>query len=326
MFNAEKFIGECLTSLLNQTFQDFEVIVVDDCSTDNSRRVVQDFFESFGGRLKLKKLPKNSGYPGLPRNSALNMARGEYVYFLDSDDFLTETALEELYTVVKNFDADVVHVEKYFALNVNKSAEVQSFQTGEFVTEPTLETFDIGERVVGFTQKRFLWWACNKLLRRKFLRDNKIIFPAMRAWEDFVFTFECLVAAKNYVRVPFVSYYYRLREDSLSHAPIDGKRFMDEVIGVVKSTNDFMSGRKFFFDNPQYKYMLTDFFMQERLNVFAKIFIEPGKYSAGELYEFLYRGVFSQRPQDIAALTSYLFLATNIFKLYAKQLEASVRN
>ena len=148
----------------------------------------------------------------------------------------------------------------------------------------------------------------------------------MRAWEDFVFTFECLVAAKNYVRVPFVSYYYRLREDSISHEAVDIKRFTDEVIGVVKSTNDFMSGRKFFFDNPQYKYMLTDFFMQERLNVFAKIFIEPGKYSAGELYEFLYRKIFSQRPQDIAALTSYLFLATNIFKLYAKKLEVSVRN
>ena len=90
MYNMEKYIGECLTSLANQTFQDFDVIVVDDCSTDNSRKFVQGFLETFSGRLKLKKMSKNSGYPGLPRNTALDMARGKYIYFLDSDDLLKE--------------------------------------------------------------------------------------------------------------------------------------------------------------------------------------------------------------------------------------------
>ncbi len=115
MYNSEKYIGECLTSLANQTFQNFDVIVVDDCSTDNSRKVVQSFSETFSGRLKLKKMSKNSGCPGLPRNTALDMARGKYIYFLDSDDLLTETAIEELYNVAEKFDADVVHIEKYFA-------------------------------------------------------------------------------------------------------------------------------------------------------------------------------------------------------------------
>ena len=120
MYNAEKYIGECLTSLANQTFQDFDVTVVDDCSTDNSRAVVNKFLDTFGGgRLKLKKLSKNSGYPGLPRNSALDMVRGKYVYFLDSDDFLSETAFEELYTVAEKFNADVVHGEKYFVFDLS---------------------------------------------------------------------------------------------------------------------------------------------------------------------------------------------------------------
>ena len=209
MFNAEKFIADCLTSMLNQTLQDFEVIVADDCSTDSSLAVVQNFLPEFGDRLRILTLSKNSGCPGIPRNFALEAARGKYVYFLDSDDLLNETALEELFGVAEKFHADVVHAEKCIAFTDaggQLQAEVVSNQTGKFVTEPTLETFDIAQRVTDFSRKRFLWWACNKLFRRKFLVDNKIKFPAVSTFEDFVFAFECLVAAKNYVRVPFVSY------------------------------------------------------------------------------------------------------------------------
>ena len=93
VFNAQDFIADCLTSVLNQTFQDFEVIVADDCSTDSSRAVVQKFSADFNGRLKLLTLSKNSGRPGIPRNFALEAARGKYVYFLDSDDLLTKSTL-----------------------------------------------------------------------------------------------------------------------------------------------------------------------------------------------------------------------------------------
>ena len=109
LYNAEKYIGECLTSLANQTLKNFEIIVVDDCSTDNSRAVVENFFAKFGDRLKLAKLNKNSGRPGIPRNFALEAAHGKYVYFLDADDLLTATTLEELHTAAEKFNADVVH-------------------------------------------------------------------------------------------------------------------------------------------------------------------------------------------------------------------------
>ena len=98
LYNAEKYIGACLESLANQTFQDFEVIVADDCSTDKSAMVVKSFISTFGDRLRLVKLSKNSGVPSTPRNFALKKARGKYVYYLDSDDLLTPTAFEELGT------------------------------------------------------------------------------------------------------------------------------------------------------------------------------------------------------------------------------------
>ena len=318
LYNAEKYIGECLTSLANQTLQDFEIIVVDDCSTDNSRAVVENFFAKFGDRLKLATLNKNSGRPGIPRNFALEAARGKYVYFLDSDDLLTDTALEELYVAAEKFNADVVHAEKclaFFDSDGISGAEAVSFQTGEFVAEPTLENLDISERVDGFIRKRYMWWACNKLFRRKFLADNEITFPATRIFEDFVFVLKCLVAAQNYLRVPNVSYYYRTGIQSQSHNDSNTARFFGDILAVVKSLDDFMSGNKFFNDNPHYKYSLLDFFMRERLGNFAeKIFLQEG-YDAGEVYDFFHDEIFSHKPEDNVALTSYLFVAFNILKL-----------
>lgn len=326
MYNAEQYISECLTSLVNQTFQDFEIVIVDDCSTDSSCALVKNFSEAFGDRLRLAKMENNSGCASIPRNFALEAACGKYVYFLDSDDLLTETALEELYTVAENFNADVVHAEKCFAFfdeDGKFSAEPVSTQTGNFVTEPTLETFDIGERVTAFTQKKFIWWACNKLIRRKLIVDNKITFPTLRSFEDFVFAFKCLIVAKNYIRVPFISYFYRIRKNSLSHEKNDGVIISVNSIEVVKALDNFMDSQKFFHDNPQYRYAVLDFFIQERLEVIANNFFIANDLSPSEVFDFFRKKIFSLKPEENVALTSYLFVAANIFKLYTKHLEVS---
>ena len=115
MYNVEKFIAECLDSILAQTFKDYELLVVDDCSTDKSCSIVESYIPKFEGRLNLIKSEKNSGgCPGTPRNIAIDIAHGEYIMFVDSDDVITPTALEELYPIAKNFDADLLQCEKYF--------------------------------------------------------------------------------------------------------------------------------------------------------------------------------------------------------------------
>ena len=318
MYNAEKFIGECLTSLAKQTFQNFEIIIVDDCSTDNSLNFALRFSEIFGGRLRVAKLSENSGSPGIPRNFALEAARGRYVYFLDGDDFLTETALEKLYDVAKKFDADVVHSEKCFTIryaNGEKIVRTASTQNGKFVTEPTLETFDIAQRMTDFTQMRYLWWACNKLFRLKLLRENKITFPAIKCWEDFVFAFEALVTAKNYVRVPFISYCYRIRENSLAHKDRDIIELLEIIIGLVGALDRFMDGRKFFHDNPKYRYEVLDFFLQKKLEIVAKNFSVVNNFSPAEVFDFFREKVFSAKSGVNAALAAYLFVAYSKLKL-----------
>ena len=311
MYNSENFIAECLKSILNQTLKNIEVIVVDDCSTDNSAAVVKNFSDE---RLILTKTPRNSGYPGIPRNTALTFARGKYITFVDSDDFLDDNALEKLFTAAEKFDADVVHIEKCFTLKDGETL-VESTQES-FVEEPTLETEDIGKRVTDFTDKKYMWNVWGKLFLRDFLIKNNIKFAAMTTYEDLIFTFQCVVSAKNYLRGPYNFYHYRIRNNSLSRRSTDGIEIAKNLIEAVRVLDKFMSARKFFIDNPQYRYAVLDFFIPNQLEKVAQNLMVFNNFSAAEVYAFFAKEIFSLKPNENIALTSYLFTTAGLYKLF----------
>lgn len=317
MYNAADFIEECLQSVLNQTFKNFEVIVVDDCSTDNSVEVVQKMAANFGGRLTLIKTNKNSGCAGIPRNLALNEARGKYIYFLDSDDFIDENAFESLCNVAEEYDADVVHCEKYFEC-VDGEDRISSWQLSETIDKTTLEMADTAERVNKFIQKKFLWNPWGKLFNRKFLVENKIQFSDMTSFEDMVFIFCCLMSAKKYVRVPFAHYHYRIRANSLSHAIDKPDVFVKTAIQAVKNLDEFMLTKKFFIENPQSRFSVIDFFVLERINIFSNDIMSKHLDEAGEIFAWLHQHVFSKNVSESSALTSYLFILANIYSMALK--------
>ena len=115
VYNVEKYLAVCLESLLIQTFTDFEVIVVDDCSTDNSLAIAESYLERFGGRLKIFSLEENTGSGAVPRNVGLEVASGKYVYFVDDDDLLIDIALDTLFNYAEEYQAQVVYMEKFFS-------------------------------------------------------------------------------------------------------------------------------------------------------------------------------------------------------------------
>ena len=212
-----------------------------------------------------------------------------------------------------------MHIEKYFQheeVDGEYKSKIESFQQGEFVTEPTLETDDVGKRVTDFTHKKFMWWACNKLFKRKFLTDNKITFPDMTTFEDFVFVYQCVVAAKNYVRVPFVSYHYRIRQNSLSRKMRNVTEVILNMAKAISMMDKFMLKHKFFIDNPKFRWDAIDFFAKWRINANVKYFISDNNTNIPNVFNIVYRTIFSQRPEDNAALTSWMFVMMNIYKLY----------
>jgi len=264
MFNAEKFLGACLESILNQTFQNFEVIVVDDCSTDSSCAIVESYAEKFGGRLKLARMEKNSGNGGPPRNKGLMISRGEYIFNMDADDMLTPTALEELYTLAKNFDADVVHCESHYEMNEDGSNIYLKYNQREPVKAPALHSEDLAERVKNLLTNDIWGTPWCSLVRRDLLTENEIFFQKVRTCEDHIWTLEILFFAKKFLRVPNAIYLYRITDVSLTR----GKRtpqqqmnlWINSAILGLKGLDRSLCKINFFKNIPQARFDVLNYF------------------------------------------------------------------
>ena len=260
LYNAEKYISECLDSLLAQTFPNFEVIIVNDCSPDSSRTIAESYLDKFDGRLKLLDNEKNSG-PGASRNNGLRQATGEYIFFMDSDDLLIPTGLEEMHTPAKEFDADVVYCEKFFSADdTGKIFQTADTRGTRLVTEPTLEPDSLADRVNFITRRSFFGTPWIKLVRRKMLIENEIVFPHFPLTEDHFWSCGLFFFAKKFLRIPKAVYIYRHTKVSVTRGeqnPVRGViKWLNGVIFGLKFLDDMMGRLEFFRQNSQYRYAM----------------------------------------------------------------------
>ena len=209
MYNSARYIRSCVESVLNQTFREFEIICVDDCSTDETVKIVLEMAQQ-DRRIRLVRHAKNSGAASEPRNTGMRMSRGKYIAFLDSDDMYTPTALAELITIGEKWQADVVHTEQvYFPENqiidVTPQTKFTTFskEKGGFCKEPMLETDNLAKRVQMFYQGRFFGWVHNKMYRRDYIMEKNLRFDNLLTSEDIVFYFKVVCTAPRIVRVSF---------------------------------------------------------------------------------------------------------------------------
>ena len=308
LFNAERYVAACLESLLYQTLTDFEVIVVDDCSTDSSVAVVESYIPKFGGRLKLSRMKKNSGSGGLPRNKGLQHSRGEYIFFVDADDFVTPTALEELYTLAKNFDADVVYCEKIFDTDAAATNVWLTNMNGKFsVAAPTFVTENLAERVHEILQLRFCVETVLKFVRREFLIEQEIFFPQIRPSEDGIWTYGLILFAKKFLRVPNAVYVRRLSEGSVMRAertPAQEINFwLGSVIAGIKIFNELLIRLEFFRCQPRYRYALLEHFVHLAL---GDLFQASLKLQPSEIFSSLEKN-FAESLGEYGVLIPFLF-------------------
>ena len=284
LYNAEKYISQCLDSIFTQTFSDYEVIIVDDCSTDQSVKIVDEIIgrKTKKGELSMRlfKLQNNSGGASIPRNIGIRLAIGKYVCFVDSDDMLVNNALQILYDTAEQFNADVVHTEKYFGFvpreNAQPAISVNTLQSGPFVTKPTLETNDLAQRVIRFCQRGYLWTSCGKLYRREFLVENQIEFLNIYS-EDLLFVASCMCLAKNYVRIPQILYVYRYNPKSQTNSHTlekDVWKMVTPFVGIINSWNKYFGRISLFTEHPEYKFMLLNFFLQLIVWFEGKVYLQ----------------------------------------------------
>ena len=317
VYNAEKYLAVCLESLLIQTLTDFEVIIVDDCSTDSSLSIAESYLEKFGGRLKIITLEANTGSGAVPRNVGLEYVCGEYVYFVDADDLMIDVALEELFNLAEEYRADVVYMDSGFLCGaelVPKSIVQIKWDPDFAVDEPTFEPDDLNERVKKFLKNGFVWSPWTKFLRRDFLIDNNIKFPKMRISEDASWTFEIIYLAKKILRVPNPLYVWRSNEDSMTRNARPPEQDLIFWINPLMSGMDilmkFMSGLDFFKQNPAICFQVLDLFANIHFKNMSRAFnvLEPDK-----IYKLFLRE-FSKACSTQPALISYLLIMNNLYR------------
>ena len=315
MYNAEKFIRQTLISVLASKFADYEVIVVDDCSTDNSVAEVEKLLPHFDGRLKILSTEKNSGSAGVPRNIGIEHAAGKYITFVDNDDMIVPTALADFFNAAEKFQADVVYAEKFLyftAEEFNPKDLKPRFQGSveELIDEPTLEPANLLERIRRDIAKKFYILPWDKLYRRDFLLKNKIRFPQMRFSEDLTFCFKCLCLAKNYLRVPQITNIRRERMNSTARIIIDSKegvrQWLDILFRNIADIDAFMGKLKFFAQNPDVRRDVLNYYIGVHFGIIKNLFTSKQPHEVPQIfYDELQNPALNQHGKDLVA--AYLF-------------------
>lgn len=244
VYNVADYLRKCLDSLVNQTFKDFEVICVNDGSTDLSLGILEGYALT-DSRFKIIS-QENQGLSGA-RNTGIEHVKGEYVLFVDSDDWLEENALELLYEHVKGFNSEITMFKfKFFDDDTSEISE-DPFTNLE-VIDPALYTgnfsyYDVLDIIFKISHAPF-----NKLYKTSFLRNLGAKFLYGSYYEDVEFFYKVFFKAKKVSLLPEYLYYYRIRDYSISTSGDEGSF---DIFNVLESTKQSVIDAKIYDDVKQ---------------------------------------------------------------------------
>ncbi len=240
LYNSEEYIKECLESIVNQTYNNFEVIIVDDGSTDNSVNIV----ETFRKKLEINLIKQTNSGASSARNNALNHVRGKYIVFIDSDDILAPTGLENLYTTITKYNSDMVIGRRgtIFEDTLNKSNRFPKLYKQNVYNQSVAQNTSLLD-IIGVP---------SKIYATKFIQKNKLRFVEGITSEDFIFSYQvALVTKKISTYVDNEVYYYRTRsvgEKSITQSRLSQHNLESRFIQMQTTYEIAMSdaGKKVF--------------------------------------------------------------------------------
>lgn len=201
VYNVESYLEKSLTSLLNQTYKNIQIIIIDDGSTDGSGTICDHFCEK-DSRIEVYHIP-NQGVSNA-RNQGLDRSKGEYVYFLDPDDFLELRTLEVLYNQIKKDSADLVECSYFKNFMISKESVIHS--NAKISSQEAIKSLLLWNGYI----TSFCW---DKLYIREKIGDIRFN-PKLKVGEDDVFVFEYLLRCENVSVLDHPLYNYLIRENS----------------------------------------------------------------------------------------------------------------
>lgn len=221
VYNVEAYIRKCLDSLVNQTLNDIEIIVVDDGSTDKSASIIKEYEQK---HHNIKYYKKENGGLSDARNYGLQYATAKYVAFLDSDDYVDVNLYKKMYEKAKKNDSDLVETNFYWVYDKRKKEDIgEKYSTKKHMLETA--------RVV----------AWNKLYKKEIIDKSKALFPKGLQYEDVEFFYKLVPYIENvsFVKQPLI--YYVQRKQSIINTQNEKTKdiftVLDNVIKYYKENN-----------------------------------------------------------------------------------------
>lgn len=234
VYNVERYLRKCLESLLNQTFSDFEVICVNDGSTDGSLKILEEFEEK---DYRIKVISQQNAGLGATRNVGIRESKGKYLGFIDSDDFADATLFEKAVKSAEENNSDVVIFNAY--LYFTDSCYKTVFRDTEFYSRLEKEGYFSAVEHTKIINSIGVW---DKLYRRDFIINNDIFNPEKRIYEDVVFTIKTLSMAKRISVIAEPLIYYRKNTGT---SIVDKEIFTDyykfDFLNNLKESKEFLS-------------------------------------------------------------------------------------
>ena len=262
--NVEKYLPRCLDSVINQTYKDIEIICINDGSTDNSLKVLNEYAQN-DNRIKI--INREHSGPSASRNAGIKVSKGEYIIFVDSDDWIENNLAELALDKISKNNADIV-IYGHNRVEGNKitphdfSLEILKYYENKNILIAELASIN-----------HCIW---DKMIRKKFLTDNNILFPAeITQNEDGIFNLICLYHNPKYCCLPYTLYnYLSVRKDSI----------MNNFLRIIK--NDILSC-KYFITTDIYKNASEEYKVIV-LNKFLKNLLFNYKQKKYKFYKLIY--------------------------------------
>ena len=222
-YNVESYLSNCLDSLINQdiTRQDYEIIIVNDGSTDSSPEIADLYGKNFE-HVKVQH-QENQGLSGA-RNQGLKIARGKYVLFVDSDDYLASNTLGYLVSVMAKNDLDVL------GIGYRHTHDLDQYQSANYSTINT-EEIQVTDGITYVAHNPYYTSACFYLINREYLLDLGLTFPLKRYHEDTIFVAKLLICCTKIGNTSLDVYRYFSRPESITN-----KRSKEHLLNLVDSS------------------------------------------------------------------------------------------
>jgi len=231
VYGVEKYLRKCLDSLVNQTLEDIEIIVINDGTKDNSQDIIDDFKKKHPKKI-ISIIKENEGL-SITRNIGTNLATGEYLIYIDSDDWVDLTMLEKMYNRAKEKKSDIV-ISDYYEVFEHEDKKNYCKGIDENISDSIYKSF-----IVSSVR------AWGKLFKKSYLKKTKLSFLENRVYED-VATIPCHVIFKPSISsVEEPLYYYLIREGSIMKQQVYNKKLEDIFFSIFNLQKVLKSNKNF---------------------------------------------------------------------------------